>query len=289
MEYINELHYEDKPDYEFLRSLFTSSIQRLGYQDNDPYDWEKSIEHDETDSLVKLEPSQADEHKILQNQFRSPTSINTGSPVKHQKNTSKPTDNNQHLPLEQTHLVSPYSFDRIKLDSIGTGDQQPLIHRKLATQPENRSPPDVPTRRRRRTTHPNMIDRGQTTSNGLLTYVSQQYSNAAAPGTPSVFSQWSPHNGETLTDDDILKGNKSHSSRADERATTLSGERTPYTTTKNNPSDHQQEYYLTSNHQHSIEQNIQIPFGTYVGNTRTNNHYRRRQTPSPFRFSRKKI
>jgi hypothetical protein len=122
----------------------------------------------------------------------------------------------------------------------------------------------------------NTIDRGQTTSNGLLTYVSQQYSNAAAPGTPSVFSQWSPHNGETLTDDDILKGNKSHSSRADERATILSGERTPYVTT-NNLHDYQQEYYLTSNHQRSsIEQNIQIPFGTYV----RNNHYHRRQTSS---------
>jgi hypothetical protein len=229
--------------------------------------------------------------------------INAGSPSKYRKNNrhlvkspsrtgllTKPTE---HLPLEQSRLVSPYGFDRIKLDSIGTGDQQPLVHKKVSRQPENRSPDRLAQRR----THLNMIDRGQTTSNGLLTYVSQQYSNAAAPGTPSVFSQWSPHNGETLTDDDILKGNKSHSSRADERATTLSGERTPYVTTINtnrktekisDAENHQQGYYLPSKHQRSVEQNIQVPFGTYVRNTRTNNHYHRRQTPSPFRFSRKK-
>ncbi len=199
------------------------------------------------------------------------------------------TDNNNH---QQSHFItnnrqrSSYGFDRIKLDLIGTGDQQPLI-------PENRSP-DTLTRR---STHLNIIDHGQATSNGLLTYISQQFSNAAAP---SLFSQWSPHNGETFTDDDILKGNKSNSSRADERATTLSGERTSpinlrlnhlsrrttYVTTNkksendlNDENNHHQEYYLPPKHQRSIEQNIQIPFGTYAKNIRTNNNYNRRQIP----------
>jgi hypothetical protein len=130
----------------------------------------------------------------------------------------------------------------------------------------------------------NIIDRGQATSNGLLTYISQQFSNAAAPGTPSLISQWSPHNGETFTDDEILKGNKSNSSRADERATTLSGERTsPINTRLLNHSFGQTPYILNTNrksenhsdedkHQCSIEQNIQVPFGTYAKTARTNNY-----------------
>jgi hypothetical protein len=159
----------------------------------------------------------------------------------------------------------------------------------------------------------NIIDRAQATSNGLVTYVSQQFSNAAAPGAPSVFSQWSPHNGETFTDDDILKGNKSNSSRADERATTLSGERTssahirfnhPNSSIKNNSAGRtsydnnrktenalDDECYLPPKDQRSIEQNIQVPFGTYTRNTRRNNNHNRQQTSSSFtlqRFSRKK-
>lgn len=64
MEHLNQLRYEDKPDYDFFRSLFTSSIQRLGYQENEPYDWEKTVEQEETDSLVKIE-SQTDERKVI--------------------------------------------------------------------------------------------------------------------------------------------------------------------------------------------------------------------------------
>ncbi|CAF4394704.1 unnamed protein product, partial [Adineta steineri] len=44
LEHINELNYDDKPDYDSLRSLFNLSIQRLGFHDDDLYDWEKSIE-----------------------------------------------------------------------------------------------------------------------------------------------------------------------------------------------------------------------------------------------------
>ncbi|CAF1640775.1 unnamed protein product [Adineta ricciae] len=51
--HINDLKYEDKPDYEYLRLLFVSTIERLGYHDDDPYDWEKSIEHNENDALVR--------------------------------------------------------------------------------------------------------------------------------------------------------------------------------------------------------------------------------------------
>jgi hypothetical protein len=301
----------------------------LGYHDDDPYDWETSIEQDETDSLAKIEQKRISSHDDERKLSRSPTPnpierrtyisisprfsficivghpVDVNSQLKCLKNNSptgllrKRTDSNHNLPLQQSPLVtdnrqrSPFSFDRIKLDSIGTGDQQQLLHGKVSSQLENRSP-DTLTRR---STHLNMIDHGQATSNGLVTYISQQFSHAAAPGAPSVFSQWSPHNGETFADDDILKGNKSNSSRADERATTLSGERTsptnirlnhPSSSIKNNSAG-QTSYDPTVNNnrkseQHSIEQNIQVPFGTY---TRTN----RRQTPAAFslqRFSRKK-
>ena len=137
----------------------------------------------------------------------------------------------------------------------------------------------------------NINDRGQSTNNGLLTYISQQFSNAVAPGPLSLISQWSPHNGETFTDDDILKGNKSNSSRADERATTLSGERPslqlnhPNSSIKNNSvgqtpfiSDNE-EYYLSLKHQH----NLPLPFGTYIKTPRKNNNSHHRQTSPLFR------
>jgi hypothetical protein len=136
-----------------------------------------------------------------------------------------------------------------------------------------------------------MIDHGQATNNGLVTYISQQFSHAAAPGAPSIFSQWSPHNGETFADDDILKGNKSNSSRADERATTLSGERTsptnirlnnhPTSSIKNNSAGRTSYDPTVNNNRKSEQHSIEVPFGTY---TRTNR-------PAAFslqRFSRKK-
>lgn len=321
MEHINQLRYEDKPDYNFLRSLFTSSIQRLGYQENEPYDWEKIREQEDTDSLAKIEsqniPPQVDERKavsekntnIKQNCLRpSPLdSIEKSKGIllklvfftditliaKHNKaNTqlvnsssrtdllAKPTDSYPHPPLKQSHFISPHEFDRLKLDSTGTGDRQPVFQKRI-------------------------IDHKKVAGNGLLTYVSQQYTDAAAPGTPTVFSQWSPHNAGTLTDDDLLKGNKSHSSRAEERATTLSGERTSPSNTRPHRSSSrtfhlsnanrqsQQEVHkesfqlksrLPSKNQRSHEQNTPVPFGTYVKNT---NHYHHRQrTPSPFQYSR---
>ena len=329
LEHINQLRYEDKPDYDFLRSLFTSSIQRLGYQENEPYDWEKILEQEETDSLVKIEsqnvPPQTDERKVIpenntniKQKCLRPSPLDSiekskgillklvfftdiASVVKHNKaNTqlansssrtdllAKPTDGHSHLPLKQSRFISPHEFDRLKLDSTGTGDRQPIFQKRIIAHPEHRSP-DTTTRRK---IPLNTIDHNQTAGNGLLTYVSQQYSNAAAPGTPTVFSQWSPHNGETLTDDDLLKGNKSHSSRAEERATTLSGERTSPSNTRPHRSSSRTFHVtntnlqsrLPSKNQRSHEPNIPVPFGTYVKNT---NHYHRRQrTPSPFQYSR---
>ncbi|CAF0748363.1 unnamed protein product [Adineta steineri] len=255
LEHINELNYDDKPDYDFLRSLFNSSIQRLGFHDDDIYDWEKSIEQK---PITVPDNERIHHHNDLKNNRQLiKSSSRTGLFKKH-------TESDHNLPLQQSHFV------------IGTGDQQHIIHNKLSSAVENRSP-DTLTRR------------GQATSNGLFTYISQQFSNAAASGAPSVFSQWLPHNGETLTDDDILKGNKSSSSRADERATTLSGERISSANIKNNSAGRTShmsidEYNLPPKSQRSIEQNIQVPFGTYTKNTR-------RQNPLAFnlqRSSRKK-
>ncbi|CAF0730061.1 unnamed protein product [Adineta steineri] len=263
LEHINELNYDDKPDYDFLRSLFNLSIQRLGFHDDDLYDWEKSIEQ----KPITVPDNERIHHTDLKNNRQViKSSSRTGLFKKH-------TESDHNLPLQQSHFV------------IGTGDQQHIIHNKVSSQLENRSP-DTLTRR------------GQATSNGLFTYISQQFSNAAASGAPSVFSQWLPHNGETLTDDDILKGNKSSSSRADERATTLSGERTssanikmnhPISSIKNNSAGRTSymsidEYNLPPKSQRSIERNIQVPFGTYTKNNR-------RQNPLAFnlqRSSRKK-
>ena len=228
--------------------------------------------------------------------------MDTNSLVTHHKpnrqlpNSSSRTDLLAKPMEAHSPRVNPLEFDRLKLDSTGTGDQQLIHQKKISSQPSSRSP-DASIRHR---IPLNTIDH----CNGLLTYVSQQYSNAAAPGTPSAFSQWSPHNGETLTDDDLMKGNKNHSSRTDERVTTLSGERTSPSNTRPHRSssrtfhiastnkqtsqkdlnyeDSQPHYRLPSKHQRTLERNSPVPFGTYVRNT---NHYHRR-TPSPFQYSR---
>lgn len=187
--------------------------------------------------------------------------------------------NSTDLPLKPSHFIHSREFDRLKLNSIGTGDQQPVFQKKIIGQSEHRSP-DTSIRRK---IPLNTIDHNQAANNGLLTYVSQQYSNAAAPGTPTVFSQWSPHNGETLTDE----GNQSHSSRAEERATILSGERTSLSNTRPRRSS-SRTFYLTPTNRplhlpsQTQQQNIPVPFGTYV---KTSNHLRQR-TPSPFQYSR---
>ena len=41
LEHVQNLRYEDKPDYELLQNLFRTSIARRGYKDSDSYDWEK--------------------------------------------------------------------------------------------------------------------------------------------------------------------------------------------------------------------------------------------------------
>ena len=184
------MKYEDKPKYEYLRLLFVSTIQRLGYHDDDPYDWEKSVEQDGNDSLVR------------------PVDLNPQS-------KQFKTDNQRINRLR----------NRIKLDTTGLGDQQPIVQEKTNSQLNHRSPGTL--------AHCSVYDPGQVTSTGLLTYVSQQFSNistpAAATGVPSLFSQRSPHHDES---------------------------------------------------QCSIEQNIQVPFGSYT------EHKNRQRSPSPFHLQR---
>ncbi len=52
LEHIQELHYEDKPDYDLLQNLFRTSITRRGYKDSDLYDWEKESNGIEDEPLV---------------------------------------------------------------------------------------------------------------------------------------------------------------------------------------------------------------------------------------------
>ncbi|CAF2856159.1 unnamed protein product [Rotaria sp. Silwood2] len=360
LEHIKVLHYEDKPDYEFLRSLFISSIQRLGYHDDEPYDWEKI-----NDTLVKLEQRKVssldNERKttsensidVKPNQSRSPVPdpteqinhdehhVDVNSQVKCHINNrqlirsssrtnhlQKINNSNHNLPLPPSHFIlnnrqrNAYELDCKKFDSIGLGDQQQSNHEKPRSQFESRSPNTL----LQRNTYLNAIERDPPVANGLLTYISQQFSNAAAPGTPSLFSQWTPHHGETYTDDDILKGNKSNSSKADERAITFSGERTSPAHTRlyqlnstirnkssgrkpfiilsenvsddenNNNNNNNQIYNFSTNDQCLIEKNPEIPFGTYVKKYSKNTNYshyndRRQQISSSFglqKFSRNK-
>ncbi|CAF0792230.1 unnamed protein product [Adineta ricciae] len=190
LEHINDLKYEDKPNYEYLRLLFVSTIQRLGYHDDDPYDWEKSIEQDENDALVR--------------------------PVELKSQSKQLKNDDQRINCTR---------NQIKHDTIGVGDQQAIMGEKMNSQLNHRSPDTL--------VRCSVYDAGQAISTGLLTYVSQQFSNTSAPaaatGVPSLFSQRSPRHDES---------------------------------------------------QCSIEQNIQVPFGSY---TESNN---RQRTSSPFHLQR---
>ena len=192
LEHINDMKYEDKPNYEYLRLLFLSTIRRLGYHDDDPYDWEISIEQGENNPSVR------------------PVELNSQS--KRLKN------DNQHI---------NHTRNQIKLNTIGIGDQQPNIREKMNSQLNHQSPDTLG--------RCSVYDPGRVISAGLLTYVSQQFSNTSAPaaatGVSCLFSQRSPHHDES---------------------------------------------------QCSIEQNIQVPFGSY---TESNNRQRASSSFHLQRFS----
>lgn len=204
---------------------------------------------------------------------------------------------------------NPHEINRIKLNSSSADNQEKSNQIMLLFPIETRSP-DIAIQQN---THLNAIEQVQTATNGLLTYVSQQYTNAAAPGTPSLFSQCSRHPGETcIDDDDILKGNKSNNSKADEHLTTFTSEQTSSALQKNTKSlcqksfikpaenvfddelknsNNNQKYYFSSNDICSIEKNLEVPFGTYVkkysktsNNDYSNNH--RQQMPPSFHLER---
>ncbi|CAM2701007.1 unnamed protein product [Rotaria socialis] len=360
LEHLKELHYEDKPDYEFIRSLFLLSIQRLGYHDDDPYDWETSFEQNEISSLIKNEQQQQQQQQknssleierktmsensinIKRNQSR-PTLPHPNEQINHDKHPvgvnlsskyqvynrkliksssrtdylGKQTNSTHNLPLPQSHFILNESQrNSYEFDSIGIGDHRKLNHGKLLSQIECRSPNQSIQRNIRLS----VIERDPPATNGLLKYISQQFSNAAASGTPSLFSQWSRHHAETFTDD-MLQGNKSYSSKADgQRYITFCGERTPssrlnyfntsivknksserklYLTISENISDDEnnnknisnEKYYLTSNTSCLMKKSLEIPFGTYVKNCSENinyNHYnsRRQRIPSLFHLQR---
>ena len=48
MEHIQELKYEDKPDYDMLNDVFSSAMQRESIKDSDPFDWEKETSEEES-------------------------------------------------------------------------------------------------------------------------------------------------------------------------------------------------------------------------------------------------
>ena len=154
----------------------------------------------------------------------------------------------------------------------GKGDQEPMIHMDHHSLLTSRSPDTIA----RRSEHSSVTDRGQGTSQALLTFISQPFSHAAAPGTPSLLSQWTPHNGETLTEDDVVK--------ADERSSSAYSRvnRSP-STSKKCPSrplfapiiGHDLHLYKNENHSDQpqslpprpSEPSVNVPFGSYMRNT----------------------
>ena len=261
----------------------------MGYQDDDPYDWEKSTEQEQTDSLFKIKrektPSLGNGRKttsktsinIMRTLFRSSTfnpdeqkskryfslktmallisimlvliihhderCLDENSHSKLYKNKCQALKSRcQTNPLQEkfyndkkcllkiSHSVLnsyqrqtiSHDFDRMKFDSIGNGDQGQIAHEKLHNPLKN---PSMNTDFQHNTDS-NLNERDQPATNGLLTYISQRFSNATAPVTSSFCSQWSRHHGEIHTEDDLLKGNKTNSFKVEAQTGTFSSERT---------------------------------------------------------------
>ena len=71
MEHIQDLRYEDKPDYELLQNLFRTAITRRGYKDSDVFDWEKEGNGVENEQPVQVNSVPPAPQQPL------PTSLNT--------------------------------------------------------------------------------------------------------------------------------------------------------------------------------------------------------------------
>lgn len=59
LEHIQELKYEDKPDYDMLMDVFKASMQRKSVKDTDPYDWEKENSEEESVAVLQQNMKQA--------------------------------------------------------------------------------------------------------------------------------------------------------------------------------------------------------------------------------------
>ncbi|CAF4725849.1 unnamed protein product, partial [Rotaria socialis] len=68
LEHIQSLHYEDKPDYEFLQTLFRTSIARRAYKESDLYDWEKESNGIEDEVLTQNSALQQQAQQTQQQQ-----------------------------------------------------------------------------------------------------------------------------------------------------------------------------------------------------------------------------
>jgi len=74
LEHIQELRYEEKPDYDLLQNVFRTSIARRGYKESDLFDWEKESNSLE-DEIIITNPA------IQQQQQQQQPQTQTQQPV----------------------------------------------------------------------------------------------------------------------------------------------------------------------------------------------------------------
>lgn len=246
------------------------------------------MDDNETDSLMKTERqqrrvhAQGDDRKViredsLQGQHAesrmpllNPTETNEGCHSKQTRNhrreqksagrstvLSKTPEYQHHVEARPSSSMRSHRQGDFTVKADGNGDQQP------SGQLDSRSPDTIA----RRSHHSNVSDRGQGTSQALLTFLSQPFSHAAALGTPSLLSQWSPHNGETLTEDE-----RSLSAFTRLHQSLSIGKQCPGRPLFASINGHDLHLYKNENHCHSLsprptEPSTDVPFGSYMKNT----------------------
>ena len=339
LEYISNLQYQDLPDYEFIRSVFISATERLGYYHEDPYDWESNIIRKPSDSKEKLfiheqrlSLNRDDQNLLGESIEKTSTNkfkLSSLNPFEKTKISNHPfvesikrdSTHNIHLLCSRTNQDANHRFKYIeKPHSLGRSINPVHSFSKSIRQVKFVSPfESQPTATVQLPTivdqqqssiymnniNPNDTKDRQMQDHSLVNLLSQALSQAVAPGTPSLYSQWSRQHGETFTDDDLIPENPSYSSRADERAIKFSGgDRTlpsyaeihRQSSVKNNSAEQgtmansgkpllndekrpNQRSSLPSKHMHDKKCTVEMPFGCYAKPIQSNvNQYQEYET-----------
>jgi len=119
LEHIQELKYEDKPDYDMLMDVFKAAMQRKLIKESDPYDWEKENSEEESINALQanlnkqvtlvnnINQASTNQNAILTTQQHQTNKINTtippNTPYADLTNNNNNTTNNNNANFQEAN------------------------------------------------------------------------------------------------------------------------------------------------------------------------------------------